>query len=192
MARWKLSPTLTISRANREIAYLAVSSFSRSERLRMFSTSACALSSRSLRSTASAWSAAITSWGVRCPVLLWEGVLPDAPGTPSPGVHGLSADWSCGLSPIRRPAILAAVRRIAHAWKITGHHWPAATLRSCPISGSGRKKSSEQASNEFGGKVHHRDDAGVVEAGRSDNAKDAHHLALRVLKWGDDEGRSRQ
>ena len=43
MARWKLSPTLTMSLANLVTAYLAVSSFSRSDRLRMFSTSAWAL-----------------------------------------------------------------------------------------------------------------------------------------------------
>src|SRR5215831_20400745 len=73
-----------------------------------------------------------------------------------------------------------------------GNQWPVATLRSCPISGSGRKKSSEQAADQFGRKIHHRDDTGVVEAGRSDDAKDAHHLALGVLKWGDDERRSRQ
>src|SRR5262245_2729742 len=82
---------------------------------------------------------------------------------------------------------LAAIRWIACARKSGA----GVTLRSCPISGSGGKKSSEQAANEFGRKIHHRDDAGVVEAGRSDDAKDAHHLALLVLEWSDDERRSR-
>src|SRR5215831_9551676 len=198
MARWKLSPTLTISRAKRVTAYLAVSSRSRSDRLRMFSTSACALSSRSLRSAASACRAAMISWGVRCSGSAppWGAALGASAGAAAPSFRALafSRDWSCGLSPMscsavfgRRPIdglLLEICRR--------RNQPPAVALRSCPISGSGRKKSSQQAAHELGREIHHRDDAGVVEACRPDDAEDPHHLALLVLKPGDDQRRPRE
>src|SRR5262245_65901770 len=61
-----------------------------------------------------------------------------------------------------------------------------------PISCSAAKKSSQKAAHKLGRKVDHRNDAGVVEPGGTDDTQDADDLALLVLKGGDDQRRARQ
>ncbi len=56
----------------------------------------------------------------------------------------------------------------------------------------GAEKSSDDAADQLGGVVDHRDDAGVIQAGRADDTDNADDFALAILEGCDNQRRSRQ
>src|SRR6516225_4247661 len=169
-ARRILSATTSRSRANEETLYRRESAISRSVRLRRFSISASVRSSRSFISACSRSSAVDGAAVCACP---------DGPACVSWPSSSARAVWSVIFAPFknhdccpllwvyrnRRPAYQGANRK-----------------NQAECKGS----TAEQLTNDFRRVVDHRDDAGVVEPGRTDDAENADDLSGRVVIGGDD------